>query len=128
MNKIFLPVDGSAHSRQAIVQASALARLSGGEVRVFHLQEREPSKAGTASFETTADVLRLRRRIERLRFRFFDLPFQIGDVIVLGELGRALRGLLADFLGFFVQFFVFGHAINLVSAFAVKSTMGTTRA
>ena len=59
MNKIFLPVDGSAHSRQAIDQASALARLSGGEVRVFHLQEREPSKAGTASFETTEDATSL---------------------------------------------------------------------
>ena len=35
---------------------------------------------------------------------------------------------LAHFLGFLVQLFVFGHAINLVSAFAVKSTMGTTRA
>jgi len=59
MNKIFLPVDGSDHSRRAIAQASALARLSGGEVRVFHLQEREPSKAGTASFETTADATSL---------------------------------------------------------------------
>jgi nucleotide-binding universal stress UspA family protein len=59
MNKIFLPVDGSAHSQQAIVQATALAQLAGGEVRVFHLQEREPSRAGTASFETTADATSL---------------------------------------------------------------------
>ena len=56
MKRIFLPVDGSDHSGRAIAQASALARLSGGEVRVFHFQEREPSKAGTASFETTADA------------------------------------------------------------------------
>jgi nucleotide-binding universal stress UspA family protein len=56
MNKIFLPVDGSDHSRRAIDQAAQLARLSGGEVRVFHFQEREPSKAGVAGFETTADA------------------------------------------------------------------------
>jgi nucleotide-binding universal stress UspA family protein len=59
MNKIFLPVDGSDHSRRAIAQASAIARLSGGEVRVFHFQEREPSKAGVAAFETTADATAL---------------------------------------------------------------------
>ena len=53
-------------------------------------------------------------------------------MIVLGYFGRGLRGLLAQFVRLFMElFFVFGrlcHAINLVSAFAVKSTMGTTRA
>ena len=44
------------------------------------------------------------------------------------QLGRVLRGLLAELLGFVVQLFVLGHAINLVRALAVKSTMGTTRA
>ncbi len=53
MKKIFLPVDGSDHSRRAVAKATELARLSGGEVRVFHFQEREPSRAGTAAFETT---------------------------------------------------------------------------
>ena len=33
--------------------------LGRGEVRVFHFQEREPSKAGTASFETTEDATSL---------------------------------------------------------------------
>jgi nucleotide-binding universal stress UspA family protein len=56
MNKIFLPVDGSDHSRRAIDQAARLAGLSGGEVRVFHFKEREPSRAGVAGFETTADA------------------------------------------------------------------------
>jgi len=56
---IFLPVDGSDHSRRAIAKAAELARLSGGEIRVFHFQEREPSKAGTATFETTADAMSL---------------------------------------------------------------------
>ena len=53
-------------------------------------------------------------------------------MIVLGHLGRAVRGFLAKLVGLVVQLlFVLcrlGHAINLVSAFAVKSTMGTTRA
>ena len=60
--------------------------------------------------------------------RLLELPLELRDAVVLGDFGRAVRGFLADFLGFVVQFFVFGHAINLVSAFAVKSTMGTTRA
>ena len=38
------------------------------------------------------------------------------------------RGFLPNFLGLVVQLVVLNHAINLVSAFAVKSTMGTTRA
>jgi nucleotide-binding universal stress UspA family protein len=59
LKKIFLPVDGSDHSQRAVAQASELALLSGAEVRVFHLQEREPSKAGVAAFETTADAITL---------------------------------------------------------------------
>jgi len=59
MKRIFLPVDGSDHSRRAITKAAEIARLSGGEVRVFHFQEREPSRAGTATFETTAEAQRL---------------------------------------------------------------------
>lgn len=60
MNRIFLPIDGSEHSRKAIAQASELARLSGGEVRVFHLQEREPNRFGTVlSLEIPAEVKEL---------------------------------------------------------------------
>jgi nucleotide-binding universal stress UspA family protein len=59
MKKIFLPVDGSDHSRRAIRQAVDIARLSGGEVRVFHFQEREPSKAGVATFETTEEAAKI---------------------------------------------------------------------
>ena len=59
MKRIFLPVDGSDHSERAIAKTAELARLSGGEVRVFHFQEREPSKAGTATFETTAEATKL---------------------------------------------------------------------
>src|SRR5216683_1732845 len=59
MKKIFLPVDGSEHSRRAVAKTVELAQLTRGEVRVFHYQEREPSKAGTASFETTEDAAKL---------------------------------------------------------------------
>ena len=59
MRKIFLPVDGSEHSRRAVAKTIELARLSGGEVRVFHFQEREPSRAGTATFETTDEAAKL---------------------------------------------------------------------
>ncbi len=53
-------------------------------------------------------------------------------MVVLCDLGRAFSRLLADFLRLLVEliFVLCGlcHAISLVSAFAVKSTMGTTRA
>ena len=78
--------------------------------------------------EAAAHVLDLGRGIERLRIRLLELRFELGDAVVLGKLGRAVGGFLAQLLGFVVQLFVFGHAINLVSALAVKSTMGTTRA
>ena len=54
---------------------------------------------------------------------------ELGHAVMLGQFGGAGRGLRADFLGFVVKLvFVVVHAINLVSACAVKSTMGTTRA
>lgn len=59
MKKIFLPVDGSEHSRRAVAKTIELARLTGGEVRVFHYQEREPSRAGIATFEATEDAAKL---------------------------------------------------------------------
>jgi len=59
MKKIFIPVDGSEHSRRAVAQAAELARLTGGEARVFHFSEREPSKAGVATFEATGDAAAL---------------------------------------------------------------------
>jgi nucleotide-binding universal stress UspA family protein len=59
MKRIFLPVDGSEHSQRAVAKTVELARLTRGEVRVFHYQEREPSKAGTATFEATDEAANL---------------------------------------------------------------------
>ena len=82
--------------------------------------------------EPAADVLSLRGRVKRLLVRFLELRFELRDAVMLRDLGRAVGRLLAELLGVFVKLlFVLGcfhHAINLVSAFAVKSTMGTTRA
>ncbi len=79
-------------------------------------------------FEPAADILGVRGGIKDLAVRLRELFFQLRDAIVLGKFGRVLRSFLADLLGVVVQLFVFAHAISLVSAFAVKSTMGTTRA
>jgi hypothetical protein len=49
-------------------------------------------------------------------------------MVVFRDFGRALSRLAADFLRFLVQFIVLVHAISLVRAFAVKSTIGMTRA
>lgn len=60
MNRIFLPIDGSEHSQRAIAKASELAKLSGGEIRVFHFQDRELTKSGVVmSLETSADAKEL---------------------------------------------------------------------
>jgi nucleotide-binding universal stress UspA family protein len=60
MNRIFLPIDGSEHSQRAIANASELAKLSGGEIRVFHFQDRELTKSGVVmSLETSADAKEL---------------------------------------------------------------------
>ena len=78
------------------------------------------------------DVLRFGGRVKRLGFRFLELPFELGDAIMLRDFGSTLGRLLTDLFRLFVQFFFVlrgvCHAINLVSALAVKSTMGTTRA
>lgn len=56
MYKILLPVDGSDHSRRAVGKASEFAKLSGGEVRVFHFHELAPSKAQVGPSETSAEL------------------------------------------------------------------------
>ena len=83
-------------------------------------------------FQPSTDVLGFCRGIQCLRLRLLELTLQFCDAVVLGDLRRAFGRLLADFFRFLVKVSVvlrsFCHAINLVSAFAVKSTMGTTRA
>lgn len=79
-------------------------------------------------FQPPAHVLHLGRRIERLVIRFGELLLKLGDLVVLLQLGQILRRFVAKVFGVVVQFSVVNHAINLVSALAVKSTMGTTRA
>ena len=60
MNKIFLAIDGSDHAKKAIAKASDLSKLSGGEVRVFHFQDRELTKSGVAvNLEISADAKEL---------------------------------------------------------------------
>ena len=75
-----------------------------------------------------ARVLRFGSGVQCLAVGLFEQPLELRHAIVLGDLRGAFGRFLADFLGLLVEFFVFAHAINLVSAFAVKSTMGTTRA
>ena len=72
--------------------------------------------------------MRLGGGVERLGLGVLQLALKLGETVVLGELGRLRGGFLADVLGFVVQILVFVHFMNLVRAWAVKSTMGTTRA
>jgi len=57
-DKILVPVDNSAPSQRAVLAARDLARLSGGEVWVLHLREREvAAKTGIAfTLETSEDA------------------------------------------------------------------------
>jgi nucleotide-binding universal stress UspA family protein len=45
--RILLAVDGSQHSERAIEVASDVARSSGAEVVVFHVQEKIPTPTGS---------------------------------------------------------------------------------
>ena len=79
--------------------------------------------------EPAAHVLRLGRGVERLRLGLLQLALELGDAVVLGKLGRGGGRLGADGFGFVVEVVLFiDHCIYLVKAWAVKSTMGTTRA
>ena len=78
--------------------------------------------------QPAAHILRLGGGVERLGLGLLELALKLGEAVVLGKLGRLRGGFLADVLGFVVQIFVIVHFMNLVRAWAVKSTMGTTRA
>jgi nucleotide-binding universal stress UspA family protein len=55
--KILAAVDESDVADRVLAAASDLATLSHGEVFVLHLHEREPSKFGVTSTETSSDAL-----------------------------------------------------------------------
>ena len=58
----------------------------------------------------------------------WELPLELRDAVMFRNFRGALGGFAADFLRFVFQSFVLDHAISLVRAFAVKSTIGMTRA
>ena len=78
--------------------------------------------------QPAAHILRLGMGVEHLAIGFLEQPLQLGDAVVLGQLGRPGGGFFANFFGFVVKVFLVHHLMNLVRACAVKSTMGTTRA
>jgi nucleotide-binding universal stress UspA family protein len=55
-DKILVAVDESDVASRVLAAASDLAALSHGEVFVLHLHEREPSKFGVTSTETSSDA------------------------------------------------------------------------
>jgi len=54
--KILLAVDGSEHSKRATGVAAEIAKISGGEVLVFHVREVEMSRAPEAAAETPREA------------------------------------------------------------------------
>ena len=61
--------------------------------------------------------------------KLIKLPLKLRYAVVLRDFGRSFRGFAADFLRLFLKpVVVIVHAINLVRALAVKSTIGLTRA
>jgi nucleotide-binding universal stress UspA family protein len=63
MQKIFLPVDGSDHSRRAVKLASELAGLAGGEVHAFHYRERDVARGAPGGLETAEDAQELMEEV-----------------------------------------------------------------
>ena len=80
-------------------------------------------------FQPAAHVLDFRGSVKRLAVRFLQGRLELRNAVVLGDFGRTFSGFAADFLRFFSKLVVvLVHAISLVRAFAVKSTIGMTRA
>ena len=73
-------------------------------------------------------ILRLGMGIKRLVVGLLQLFQQVRNAVMLGQLRRIRRSFFPNIFGFLVQVFFVHHLINLVRAWAVKSTMGTTRA
>ena len=92
-DKILLAFDGSEPSKRAAEAAMSLAKLSGGEVEVLHLREREFSKAGAFDLETPADAAEL---VERgLRTMKESGVNATGEVQITPH-GRAAQGILEE--------------------------------
>jgi nucleotide-binding universal stress UspA family protein len=105
MHKILLPVDGSEHSKRAVAKAAELAKLSGGEVRVFHYQEREPSKAGMTDTETSSDAAALvNEAIDELQ----EAGIKASGETRAGLYGQAARAILAEASRFDADLIVMG--------------------
>ena len=87
-------VDGGQRAIDMILDRQHVAGERGRGIarRLLHL-----------GFEPAAHVLRLGGRIERLGLRFLELPFELGDVVVLGHLGSAFSRFPADVLRLVVQ-------------------------
>jgi nucleotide-binding universal stress UspA family protein len=61
--RILVPVDGSATSGKGLAEAIALARLTGGQLRLLHLVDELPFVMGSQGYVAlTADVLGLLRQ------------------------------------------------------------------
>ena len=76
---------------------------------------REPARRigrrlGLLGLQPAAHVLRLGGRVERLAVGLLERLLELGQAVVLGQLGRRLGGFLADFLRFVVQLFVVGRS------------------
>jgi nucleotide-binding universal stress UspA family protein len=105
MNKILLAVDGSDHSRRAIAKAAEVAKLSGGEVHVFHYQEREPSKAGMTDTETSSDAAALvNEAVDELQ----DVGVKASGETRAGLYGQAARAILDEASRFGADLIVMG--------------------
>jgi nucleotide-binding universal stress UspA family protein len=54
--RILVGVDGSPHAAAALSAAEAVAKESGGEVRVVHVREISPTRGGSIGFETREET------------------------------------------------------------------------
>lgn len=107
-DKILLAVDGSEHSKKAIPAAIDLAKMSGGEIRIVHVHQKELGTRESDDIETYAEAMLLsdavlnlvmkagvKAHAEMRPARFFDVAKEIldaaelhgADTIVLGSRG-----------------------------------------
>ena len=107
----FDPVDEALRPsrRRAPLRAHGSARGRDGRARQHVAGEAGRGigrRLRLLGLEPAADILRLGGGVERLGVGFLELALELGDAVVLGQLGRVRGGFRADLFGFVVQVFL----------------------
>jgi len=89
--RILLAVDGSEHSRRAVVVAGDMSRRYGGEVIVLHVREHEVTWGADIDIETAAEA---RQLVDGVVRDLKDSGTNVRGEVVRVPLGQTPRAIL----------------------------------